>query len=74
MFIFRINLQVIYANQRRGLSPWATCKFARDLLTALNTLHKVLLLQPAYSFLFPGSFWLLFLVIALVRRAWCTQT
>ena len=38
----RNNLgQVIYRNGRRGLSPWATNKFGKDLLVALNTLHKV---------------------------------
>ena len=37
--------QVIYRNGRRGLSPWATNKFGRDLLVALNTLHKVAFLS-----------------------------
>ena len=42
----RNNLsQVIYRNGRRGLSPWATNKFGRDLLVALNTLHKVAFLS-----------------------------
>ena len=33
--------QVIFRNGRRGLSAWATNKFGKDLLVALNTLHKV---------------------------------
>ena len=33
--------QVIFRNGRRGLSPWATNKFGKDLLVALDTLHKV---------------------------------
>ena len=31
--------QIIFRNQRRGLSAWATATFARDLLTGLASLH-----------------------------------
>ena len=33
-------LQIIYKNERRGLSPWACLKFAQDILVALYTLHQ----------------------------------
>lgn len=32
--------QIIFRNDRQGLSPWGTLKFARDVLTALNALHQ----------------------------------
>jgi len=32
--------QVIFKNDRRGLSPWVTIKYARDVLTALKCLHQ----------------------------------
>eukprot|EP00096_Caligus_rogercresseyi_P011551 TRINITY_DN4561_c0_g1_i1.p1 TRINITY_DN4561_c0_g1~~TRINITY_DN4561_c0_g1_i1.p1 ORF type:complete len:443 (-),score=116.70 TRINITY_DN4561_c0_g1_i1:64-1392(-) len=31
--------QMIFRNERQGLSPWGTQKFARDVLTALQRLH-----------------------------------
>ena len=33
--------QIIFKNERRGLSPWLVVKFARDLLVSLNTLHQL---------------------------------
>ena len=32
-------LQIIFKNDRQGLSPWAAVKFARDLLASLSVLH-----------------------------------
>ncbi len=32
--------QVIFRNERRGLSPWCVQKFCRDLLRALAALHS----------------------------------
>ncbi|XP_071749496.1 serine/threonine-protein kinase Kist isoform X2 [Lepeophtheirus salmonis] len=32
--------QIIYRNERSGLSPWATQKFAKDILTGLKALHS----------------------------------
>ena len=32
--------QIIYKNNRQGLSPWAVVKFAKDLIMSLDTLHK----------------------------------
>jgi len=33
--------QLIFKNDRRGLSPWLVVKFARDLLTSLQSLHSL---------------------------------
>ena len=33
--------QLIFKNNRRGLSPWLVVKFARDLLTSLQSLHSL---------------------------------
>ena len=32
-------MQIIFKNERQGLSPWLTVKFAQDLLTSLSVLH-----------------------------------
>jgi len=43
--------QIIFQNNRQGLSPWATFKFAKDVFTSLRALHKANLvhadLKPA---------------------------
>ena len=33
-------VQIIFKNERQGLSPWLTVKFAQDLLTSLSVLHR----------------------------------
>eukprot|EP00093_Oithona_nana_P008383 08383.XXX_325436_327840_1 [CDS] Oithona nana genome sequencing. len=41
MELLECNIRsVIFKNERQGLSPWATQKFARDVLTALASLHQ----------------------------------
>ena len=45
--------QIIFQNNRQGLSPWATSKFAKDVFTCLKSLHQVniLLSKDIYNLL-----------------------